>query len=123
MKLVRLSALRTGRLYPPPPRRYSWDSVRVEAEGTPGGARAAGRIRSMKNFNDTVLLRKYNIIYGACALRAGYLGYKHTFRICNTYCFSTVNNDCKKAPKCFVICTSRVFLNDVSYRETISVGK
>jgi len=27
---------------------------------------------------------------GACALRAGYLKvYKHTLRICNTYCFST----------------------------------
>jgi len=27
--------------------------------------------------------------YGACVLHAGYLSYKHTLRICNTYCFST----------------------------------
>jgi len=34
MKVVRLSALRTGRLYPP--RKYSWYSFLLEAESTPG---------------------------------------------------------------------------------------
>jgi len=36
MKVVRLSALRTGRLYPLPPRKYSWYSFLLEAESTPG---------------------------------------------------------------------------------------
>ena len=35
MKLVRLSALWTGRLYPPPPRKYSWYSFLLEGESTP----------------------------------------------------------------------------------------
>jgi len=35
MKVVRLSALRTGRLNPPP-RKYSWYSFLLEAESTPG---------------------------------------------------------------------------------------
>jgi hypothetical protein len=34
MKVVRLSALRTGRLYPR--RKYSWSSFLLEAESTPG---------------------------------------------------------------------------------------
>jgi len=34
MKVVRLSALHTGRLYPP--RKYSWYSFPLEAESTPG---------------------------------------------------------------------------------------
>ena len=34
MKVVRLSALRIGRLYPP--RKYSWYSFLLEAESTPG---------------------------------------------------------------------------------------
>ena len=34
MNVVRLSAVRTGRLYPP--RRYSWYSFLLEAESTPG---------------------------------------------------------------------------------------
>ena len=34
MKAVRLSALRTGRLWPP--RKYSWYSLLLEAESTPG---------------------------------------------------------------------------------------
>ena len=34
MKVVRLSALRTGRLYPP--RKYSWYSFLLEPESTPG---------------------------------------------------------------------------------------
>ena len=33
MKVVRLSALRTGRLYP---KKYSWYSFLLEAESTPG---------------------------------------------------------------------------------------
>ena len=33
MKVVRLSALRTGRLYP---KKYSWYSFLSEAESTPG---------------------------------------------------------------------------------------
>jgi hypothetical protein len=33
MKVVRLSAIRTGRLYP---RKYSWYSFLLEAESTPG---------------------------------------------------------------------------------------
>jgi hypothetical protein len=32
VNVVRLSALRTGRLYPPPPRKYSWYSFLLEAE-------------------------------------------------------------------------------------------
>ena len=36
-QVVRLSALRTGRLPPPPPpRKYSWYSFLLEAESTPG---------------------------------------------------------------------------------------
>jgi len=34
MKMVRLSALRIGRLYPP--RKYSWYSFLLEAESIPG---------------------------------------------------------------------------------------
>ena len=34
MKVVRLSALRTGRLYPP--KRYPWYSSVLEAESAPG---------------------------------------------------------------------------------------
>jgi hypothetical protein len=45
MKVVRLSALRTGRLYPP--RKYSWYSSLLEAESTPGHL-------AMKNSNDTI---------------------------------------------------------------------
>jgi hypothetical protein len=32
-------------------------------------------------------------------------GYKHTFRICNTYCFSACNNGCTDARHCYVIRT------------------
>ena len=35
MKVVRLAALRTGRLYPSP-RKYCWYSFLLEAESTPG---------------------------------------------------------------------------------------
>jgi hypothetical protein len=42
MKVVRLSALRTGRLYP---RRYPWYSFLLEAEST---HRMAGRIKSIQ---------------------------------------------------------------------------
>jgi hypothetical protein len=36
MKVVRLSTLRTGRLYPPLPRNYFWYSFLLKAELTPG---------------------------------------------------------------------------------------
>jgi hypothetical protein len=36
MKVVRLSTVSTGRLYPPPPRKYSLYSFLLEAESTPG---------------------------------------------------------------------------------------
>ena len=52
MKVVRLSALHTGRLYPPPPRKYSWYSFLLEAEST--HLSVAGRIKSMKNFIGTI---------------------------------------------------------------------
>jgi hypothetical protein len=51
MKVVRLSALRTGHLYPPgsiPGTHFCWRLSR------PQGHSAVGRIRSMKNFNDTI---------------------------------------------------------------------
>jgi len=54
MKVVRLSALRTGRLYPLPPRKYSWYSLLLEAESTPRGHSAASRIMSMKNSRETI---------------------------------------------------------------------
>jgi hypothetical protein len=47
MKVARLSALHTGRLYP---RKYSWYSSLSQ----PQGHSAAGRIMSMKNSNDTI---------------------------------------------------------------------
>ena len=47
IKVVRLSALRTGRLYP---RKYSWYSRLSQ----PQGHSAAGRIMSTKNSNDTI---------------------------------------------------------------------
>ena len=46
MKVVRLSALSTGRLYPPRPRRYSLSR--------PQGHSATRRIMSKKNYNDTI---------------------------------------------------------------------
>jgi hypothetical protein len=33
------------------------------------------------------------------------LGYKHMFRICNTYCFSTATQLNAKDPQCFIIHT------------------
>jgi hypothetical protein len=51
MKVVSLSALRTGRLYPPgniPGTRFY---LRL---GQPQGHSAAGGIMSTKNFNDTI---------------------------------------------------------------------
>ena len=51
MKVVRLSALRTGRIYPPgniPGTHSCWRLSR------PQGHSAAGRIMSMKNSNDTI---------------------------------------------------------------------
>jgi hypothetical protein len=55
MKLIRLSALRTGRLYPP--KKYSWYSFLLESGSTPRGHSAAGRIMSMKNSNYTIVNR------------------------------------------------------------------
>ena len=51
MKVVRLSALSTGHLYPL--RKYTWYSFLLEAE-SPQGSSTAGRIKSMKNSNDTI---------------------------------------------------------------------
>ena len=50
MKVVRLSTVSTGGLYPPPPRKYPWYSFLLEAESTPGPY----RIISVKNSNDTI---------------------------------------------------------------------
>jgi hypothetical protein len=46
MKVAGLSAIGTGRLYHPPPRRYSWYPFLFEG--------AAGRIISVKNSRDTI---------------------------------------------------------------------
>jgi len=48
LKVVRLSALRTGRLYP-----HTWYSFLFGAE-SPQGHCAAGRIMSMENSSDTI---------------------------------------------------------------------
>ena len=50
-KVVRLSVLRTGCLYPP--RKYSWYSFLLEAESSSQHSEA-GRIVSMKNSYDTI---------------------------------------------------------------------
>jgi hypothetical protein len=50
MKLVRLSALRTGRLYP---RRYFWYSFLYRLS-RPHGNSAAGRLKSIKYPNDAI---------------------------------------------------------------------
>jgi hypothetical protein len=50
IRVVKLSALRTGRFYL---RKYSWYSFLLEAE-FPQGHGAAGRIMSMEHSNDTV---------------------------------------------------------------------
>jgi hypothetical protein len=52
MKVVRLSALRTGRLYPP---------GNIPGTHFPQGHDAAGRIMSMKNSNDTILNRTHDL--------------------------------------------------------------
>jgi hypothetical protein len=52
MKVVRLSALRTGAYTP---RKYSWYLFLLEAESTPGpGHSADEKITSMKNSIDTI---------------------------------------------------------------------
>jgi hypothetical protein len=50
---LRLSALHTGRLYPPPG-KYSWYSFLLEAESTPVATVRSERLCSMKNSNDTI---------------------------------------------------------------------
>src|SRR5215510_2532341 len=57
MKVARLSALRTGRVYP---RKYSWYSFLLEAESTPGPY-CDRKIMSMKNSNDTIRNRSRNL--------------------------------------------------------------
>ena len=51
MKMVRLSAIHTGHLYPT--RKYSWYSFLLEAESTQGHS-VTGMIMSVKNFSDTI---------------------------------------------------------------------
>ena len=48
--------------------------------------------------------------YGACAYMLDIQGYKHTLRICNTYCFSTVAMVIRRTPQCYVVYTLPVFL-------------
>jgi hypothetical protein len=50
INVVKLSALRTGCLYP---RKFPWYSCLLEPESTPGSC-TAGRIMSMKNSSDTI---------------------------------------------------------------------
>ena len=59
MKVVKLSALRTGRLYPPGNNRGTHFCYRLSR---PQGHSAAGRIMSMKNSNDTVGNRTVGIL-------------------------------------------------------------
>jgi len=56
MNVVRLSALRTVRLYPPPLRKYAWHSRLLEAESTPGPQ--CGR----KDYNNEKLQRPKKLI-------------------------------------------------------------
>jgi hypothetical protein len=61
MKVVRLSALGTGRLYPPgntPGTHFCWRLSR------PQGHSATGRIMSMKNSNDTIGKRNRDLPIG-----------------------------------------------------------
>ena len=63
MKVVRLSALCTGRLYPPgniPGIHFCWRLSQ------PQGHSAAGRIMSMKNYNDTIGNRTRDLL--ACSV-------------------------------------------------------
>jgi hypothetical protein len=53
MKVVRLSALRTGRLTPPPPQEIFLVLISVKSESTPG-PKYARKIMSMTNSNDTL---------------------------------------------------------------------
>jgi len=58
MKVIRLSALRTGRLYPPrntPGTHFSWRL------SPPQGHSAAGRIMPMKNSNEAIGNRTRNL--------------------------------------------------------------
>ena len=47
------------------------------------------------------------IQYGAWALHGGKYAYRHTLRICNTYCFSTTLGNVN-APQCYVCMYSTV---------------
>ena len=49
--------------------------------------------------------------YGACALHATYIGYKHTLRICNTCCFSTAT----VVPRTHLNVTSYVYWESCSF--------
>jgi hypothetical protein len=58
MKVVSLSALRTGHLSP---RKYPWNSFLLEAESTPGPW-SNGRIISMKNSSDIIGNRNRDLL-------------------------------------------------------------
>jgi hypothetical protein len=58
MKVVRLSVLRTGRLYPPGYIPGTHFCLKLRQ---PQGHSAAGRIMSMKNFNDTIGNRTHDL--------------------------------------------------------------
>jgi len=60
MKVVRLSALRIGRLYSPGNIPGAHFGYRLSQ---PQGHNAAGRITSMKNFNDTIGNRTRNLSF------------------------------------------------------------
>jgi hypothetical protein len=53
MRLARLSAVRTGCLYPPPPPGNNTGTHLPEAESPLGHVSAAGKIMTMKNSSDT----------------------------------------------------------------------
>ena len=52
--------------------------------------------------------RQYNMAHALCALNN--LGYRHTLRICNIYCFSTARIVARMRLNVTFICTELVFL-------------